>query len=98
MDTDSFYLASSEESLEDGILLGKRVEWNQLHSKDCTDNFTVKATDVFSPELAVMSTRSMIRESREFLQKSLNVQNFIFATIELVTSTISIARDSIKEL
>ena len=44
-DTDSFYLALSEENLEDAILPEKRSEWDQLRSKDCTDNFTANATD-----------------------------------------------------
>ena len=62
MDTDSFYLALSEEILEDVILPKKRAECDQLRSKDCTDNFTANATDNFSPELAVMSTRNMTTE------------------------------------
>ena len=45
MDTDSLYLALSEKILEDVILPEKRVEWEQLLSKDCTDNFTANATD-----------------------------------------------------
>ena len=47
MDTDSLYLALSEESLEDVILPEKRVESNQLDSKDCTDNLTADATANF---------------------------------------------------
>ena len=60
---------------------------------------------IFSPELAVMPTRNMKRESRDYLKKSLDVQKccafvakHIVATIERVTSTSSEARDSIKEL
>ena len=49
MDTDSLYLALSEENLEDVILPEKRAEWEQLRSKDCTDNFTANATDNFFP-------------------------------------------------
>ena len=45
MDTDSLYLALSEENLEDVILPEKRAEWD--HSKDCTDDFTANATDNF---------------------------------------------------
>ena len=48
-DTNSLYLALSEGILEDVILPKKRAEWDQLHSKDCTDNFTANATDNFSP-------------------------------------------------
>ena len=49
MDTDSLYLALSEEDLEDVILPEKRAEWDQLRSKDCTDDFTANATDNFFP-------------------------------------------------
>ena len=49
MHTDSFYLALSDEILEDVILPEKRVEWDKLRSKDCTDNFTANATDNFFP-------------------------------------------------
>ena len=64
MDTDSLYLALSEENLDDVIFLEKRAEWDKLRSKDCTDNFTANETDNFSPELVVIPTRNMIRESR----------------------------------
>ena len=49
MDTDSLYLALSDENLEDVILSKKRAEWDHLRSKDCTDNFTANATDNFFP-------------------------------------------------
>ena len=49
MDTDSLYLALSKEDLEDVILPEKRAEWDQLRSKDCTDNFTANPTDYFFP-------------------------------------------------
>ena len=38
-----------EENLEDAILPEKRAEWDQLRSKDCTDDFTANATDNFFP-------------------------------------------------
>ena len=47
MDTDCLSLALSEENLEDVILPEKRAEWEQLRSKDCSDNFTAIATDIF---------------------------------------------------
>ena len=49
-DTDSLYLALSEENLEHIVLPKKRAEWNQLPSNYCTDNFTANATDNFSPK------------------------------------------------
>ena len=51
MDTDSHYLALSEENLEDVIVPGKRAEWYQLRSRDCTDSFTAMATDNFFPRI-----------------------------------------------
>ena len=51
MDTDSLYLALSEENLEDVIPPEKRAEWNQLRSNDFTDNFTANATDNFFPRI-----------------------------------------------
>ena len=44
LDTDSLYWALSEENLEDVVLPEKRVEGDQLCSKDCTDNLTANAT------------------------------------------------------
>ena len=103
MDTDSLYLALSEEIL-DGVVLPE-AEWDQLRSTFCTDNFTAKASDSFLAELAVIPTRNMIRENADYLRKNLGVQKIcacvaklIVATIETVRSANSVARDSIKEL
>ena len=49
MDTNSLYLALFAENLENVILPEKRSEWDQLRSKDCNDNFTANATDIFFP-------------------------------------------------
>ena len=49
MDTDSLYWALSEENLEDAILPEKWAEWDQLRSKDSTDEITANATDNFFP-------------------------------------------------
>ena len=49
MDTDSLYLSLSEENSEDVILPEKRAEWDQLRSEDCTNEFSVRATDNFFP-------------------------------------------------
>ena len=64
MDTDSLYLALSEKNLEHVIFREKLAEWDQSRSKDCANSFTANATDTFAPELAVMPTRNMMRESR----------------------------------
>ena len=104
MDTDSLYLALSEEIFEDVILPEKGAEWDQLPSKDCIDNFTANASDNFFPELAVMSTRNMIRESRVSSKKSLDVQKccasvakHIVVMINRLIGTSLAAKDSIKE-
>ena len=88
MDTDSLYLALFEEKLEDVILPEKRAEWDHIRSKDCTDKFTANATDNFSPELAVMSTRNIIRESRDYLKKSLDVQRCCACVAKSFVATI----------
>ena len=104
MDTDSLYLALSEENLEDVILPEKRAECDQVRSKDCTNNFTASATDIFFPELAVMSTINMIRESRVSSKKSLDVQRCCVSVakhnvvmISVLTSTSLAAKASIEE-
>ena len=104
MDTNSFCLTLSEETLEYVIFPKKRSEWDQLRSKDCTDNFTVNAPDIFSPKSAVMSIRNIKRESRVSSKKSLDVQKYcisvakhIVVMINRLTSTKLSAKDSIKE-
>ena len=93
----------SEEFLEDVILPEKRTEWDQLRSKDCTDNVTANATDNFSTELAVMPTRNMIRESQVSSKKSLDVQKscvfvakLFVVLIKRLTSISLAAKDSKK--
>ena len=105
MDTNSLYLALSEENLEDNILPEKRNEWKAIRSRDCTDSITAMLQAASSQERVVVFTRSMIRESRDCLKKNPRVPKCcacvakpIVATIERVTSTNSVARDSIKEL
>ena len=104
MDVDSLYLALSEENLIDVIHPKKRADWDQLRSKDCTDDFTANATDNFFPELAIMSTRNMIRECQVSSKKSLDVQKCCVSVakhtvvmIKRLTSTSLAAKDSIKE-
>ena len=105
MDTDSVYLALSEENLEDIILPEKINEWEAIRSRDCTDSFTANARGNFLQEHVVVLTRSMIREIWDCLKKNSGVPKCFacvakpfVATIERVTSTNSVARDSIKEL
>ena len=103
-DTDSVYLALSEENLEDVIFPEKRAEWKELRSKDCTDNFTANATDIFFSELVVMPTRNMTRESQASSKKNSDVQKccvsvakHIVVMINILTSTSLAAKDSKKE-
>ena len=65
MDTDSLYLALSEENLEDVILPEKRAEWDHYALKIALITLLRMKLTIFSPELAVMLTRNMIRESRD---------------------------------
>ena len=105
MDTDSLYLALSEENLEDIVLPEKRNEWEAVRSRDCTDSFTASAMGHFFQEFVVLLTRSMIRENRDCIKRnsgvpecSACVANPIVGTIERVTSTNSVARVYMKEL
>ena len=50
MDIDSVFLALSEENLEKIILPEKGNEWEAIRSRDCTDSFTVNATDNVFPK------------------------------------------------
>ena len=49
MDTDSLYLALSEENLEDVVLPEKRAQRDQLSSSDCRGSFPANATGNFFP-------------------------------------------------
>ena len=49
MDTDSLYLAMSEENLKDIIRPEKKNEWEAIRSRDRTDSFTANATGNFFP-------------------------------------------------
>ena len=103
MDTDSFYLAFSEEKLEDVILPEKLAEWYQLRSEDCTDNFTANHSAIFFSRNAVLSTRNMTRESQVSSKKSLDVQKCCDSVtkqnvvmINRLTSTSLVAKGSKK--
>ena len=48
MDTDSLYLASAEEDLDDCILLSKRAERTENRSMECRDLFRADAKNNFS--------------------------------------------------
>ena len=105
MDTDSLYLALSEENLEDNILPEKRNEWEAKRSRDCPIASLRMQQVTSSQKHVVLLTRSMITESRDYLKKRSGVRKCcacvakpIVATIQRVTSTNSVARDSIKEL
>ena len=105
MDTDSLYLALSEENLEDIILPERRNEWEAIRSRDCIVASLRMQRATSSQEHVVVLTRSMIRETRDCLKKKSGVPKrcacvakTIVATVARLTSTNSVARDSIKEL
>ena len=104
MDTDSLYLALSEEKLEDVIVPQKRAEWDQLRSKDCNDNFTANATDNFFPRTCCNTHKKHDKREPVSSKKSLDVQKcfvsvakHIVVMINRLTSTSLAAKDSIKE-
>ena len=65
MDTDSLYLALSEENLEDVILTKSELNGTSYVLKDALITLLRMQQTIFSPELAVKPTRNMIRESRD---------------------------------
>ena len=104
MDTDSLYLALSEENLEDIILPEKRNEWEAIRSQDFTDTLNANATGNF-PKTCCTAHKKHDRESRDYLKENSGVPKCcvcvakpFVATIERVKSTNSLARDSKKEL
>ena len=71
IDNDSLYLALSEKNLEDVSVPQKRAEWDQLRSKDCTDNFTANATDNFFAK-----TCSIVRKKHDKREPGLFKEEF----------------------
>ena len=59
MDTDSLYLALSEENLEDINLSEKRNEWEAIRSRDCTNSFTANATSNFFPRTCCTAQKKL---------------------------------------
>ena len=100
IDTDSLYLALSEETLEDVILPKKRAEWEQLRSKDCTDNFTANATDSVFPRTCCNAHKKHDRREPGSSKKNLYVQKccvsvakHIVVMVSILTSTSLSAKD-----
>ena len=105
MDTDSLCLALSEENLEDIILPEKRKEWEAIRSRDCTDSFTANATGNFFPRTCCTNHKKHDKRKSGPFKEELRCSELlscvakpIVATIERITKTNSVARDSIKEL
>ena len=105
MDTDSLSLALLAENLEDIILPEKRIEWEAIRSRNCTDSFTANATSNFFPSTCCGAHKKHDKRDRDCLKENSGVlkccacvAKLIVATIERVTSTNSVVRDSTKEL
>ena len=105
MDTDSLYLALSEENLKDVILPENELNGTSYVLKITLITLLRMQPTIFYPELAVMPTRNMIRESQVSSKNGLVMQKCcvcaakpIVATIKRLTSINSVARDSIREL
>ena len=71
MDTDSLYLALSEENLEDVIVPEKWAEWDQFRSEDCTDNFTANATGNFFPRTCCNAHKKHDKRERSLFNEEL---------------------------
>ena len=94
MDTNSLYLALSEENLGNIILPEKRNEWKQYVRKVVQTASLRMQRTTSSQKHVVLLTRSMIRKNRDCLKKNSGVPKccacvakLIVATIERVTST-----------
>ena len=106
MDTDSLYLARSEENLEDNIHPDKQETNGKQYVREIAQIASQRMQQATSSQQhVVLLTRSMIRDSRDCLKKNSGVpkgcacvEKLIVATIERVTRTNSVARDYIKEL
>ena len=61
MDTDSLYLALSEENLEYITLPEKRNGWEAIRSRDCTYSFTANATGNFLPSTCCSSHKKHVK-------------------------------------
>ena len=105
MDTDSLYLALSEENLED-IIVPEKTNDGMQYVREIVQIASLRMQRATSSqEHVVVLTRSMIRESQDCLKKNSGARKCcacvakpIVAMIARVTSTNSVARDSIKEL
>ena len=105
MDTDAPYLVLSEENSEAIILPEKGTNGKQyVRENEQMASLPMQST-IFSQKRVVLLTRSMLRESRDYLKKKLGVPKScacvakpIVAAIERVTSIKSVARDSIRDL
>ena len=102
MDTNSPYLALSEENLEDVILPKKRAEWDQLRSEDCTDKFTANATDNSFPRTCCNAHNEQDRREpdlskEKFRSCCVSVAKHNVVMISVLTSTSSAAKASIEE-
>ena len=73
LDTDSLYLALSEENLEDVILPEKRKEWEAIRSRDCTDSFTANALGYFFPRTCCSAHRKHDKREPGLFEKKIQV-------------------------
>ena len=107
-DTDSQYLALSVENLEDNFLLEKKNEWEAIRSRYCTVSFTANAPGNFFSRTCCTGHKKHDKRDSGLFKEELRCSEILclcacvaksfVATIERVTSTNSVAMDSIKEL
>ena len=70
MDTDSMYLALTEENLADCILPENKAQWLRIHRNDCRDNFIANAKKNFFPRTCcAVHKKHDKRESGLFKEK-----------------------------
>ena len=103
MDTDSLYLALSEENWKMSFFPKNEMNGTSYVLKIALITLLRMQPTIFSPELVVIPTRNMIRESRDSSKENLDVQKscvsvakHIVVMTSKLTSTSLAAKDSIK--
>ena len=83
MDTDSLYLALSEENLEDIILPEKRNEREAIRSRDCTDSFTANATGNFLPGTCCSAHKKLDKREPELFKEEFRCSEMLCLCSEI---------------
>ena len=87
IDTDSRYLALAEKELENSKRPGKKAEWEQLRSRDCTNTFTADAVGIFFLRMCCDKHKKMTSESLVFSNRSSRGRKCCVFVVKLIAAT-----------